>query len=367
MKRLVILGAAFLLLSARALASGMSGHMLMTDLAIAEVADPELRSFLVTHHDALLCGCIYPDSGFTLRYTPQFHGKWDYGEDTHLPTFIEAYLAHVRASCPGAPEQCGDLAAHFLGAGAHVMEDELYDEILIPRAIKIDFDDEPFKYDHDVAIDVLVIKDHKLWAAVPKWFTPASDLVEVYSGLGLSVKTRDIILGNRLLKLAVVAERGLLTPKYYQKKTGAPWFAENYDAAPGGMEFNGRMVARFWETLWQRLKGGESAGPLLAVYPEDGAEMMTDEEIHAVFSKGVEDPDFTPESFFLRDQDQHPVAGCVRTGRTPFGSSALVATFKPASPLIPGASYTATLTTAIHDLEGAPLPADFTWRFIAVK
>jgi len=367
MKRIILVLLAALALTAKAQAAGMSAHMLMTDRALEEVRDPDLKSLLLTHHDALLSGSAYPDSGFALRYTAQHHGRWDYGEDSHLPTFIEAYLAHVRAVCPARGE-CADLTAHFLGASAHIMEDQLFDEIFLPRAEKMDFNGQPHHYDFDVSIEMLVIVDQKLWAAIPQWFAPSSDLIDVYSRLRLDVSRKEIMTGNRLLKLAMEGERMIAPWEYLRKKKGAPWFATHYDSAPGGFQFNAEIVARFWEVLWQRLNNSDAGDPLLSVYPKDGAtEVAADEEFHAIFSKGVEDPTITNATFFARDQEQRPVAGTVRTARSRFGTSALVATFKPAAPLQPGATYTVFLTPGIQDLSGAPLPREYAWRLTTAQ
>jgi hypothetical protein len=54
-------------------------------------------------------------------------------------------------------------------------------------------------------------------------------------------------------------------------------------------------------------------------------------------------------------------------GAVTFDGSTNVATFTPGSELAILATYTATLSTAITDLSGNPLAADYSWSFITAE
>ena len=65
----------------------------------------------------------------------------------------------------------------------------------------------------------------------------------------------------------------------------------------------------------------------------------------------------THTTFYL-SQGQNPVSGTIS-----YIDTSHLAVFSPAQPLLPGAAYTATLTPAILDIWGQPLPKTVQWSF----
>ena len=78
--------------------------------------------------------------------------------------------------------------------------------------------------------------------------------------------------------------------------------------------------------------------------------------VTATFSEPVNPATVTTASFLLRDAAGNPVSGSV----TVSDSTAL---FTPAGALAYATVYTATLTTAVHDLPGNALAGDYQWEF----
>jgi len=78
------------------------------------------------------------------------------------------------------------------------------------------------------------------------------------------------------------------------------------------------------------------------------------------FSEAIDPATINPQTFTLVKKGTTPVA--VAGVVTYVGTTAL---FKPASDLSAGASYTATITTAVKDLAGNALAANYTWDFTA--
>jgi hypothetical protein len=81
--------------------------------------------------------------------------------------------------------------------------------------------------------------------------------------------------------------------------------------------------------------------------------------ISATFNENLNPATVTTNTFTLADAN-----GSV-TGLVSYSGGARTATFTPDSSLTPLTIYTATLTTAIQDLAGNPLAADYVWTFTA--
>jgi len=79
------------------------------------------------------------------------------------------------------------------------------------------------------------------------------------------------------------------------------------------------------------------------------------QKIAATFSKTMDASTFTAAAFTLK-QGTTAVAGFV-------SYSGITATFAPAANLSPNTVYTATITTAVKDLAGNALAADYVWNF----
>ncbi len=77
--------------------------------------------------------------------------------------------------------------------------------------------------------------------------------------------------------------------------------------------------------------------------------------VSATFSKPIDPLTITSTSFTVT-QGAASVAGTRSTAGT-------LARFTSAAPLVPSTSYTATLTTAVTDLQGNPLASSVTWMF----
>ena len=79
--------------------------------------------------------------------------------------------------------------------------------------------------------------------------------------------------------------------------------------------------------------------------------------ISATFEQGIDPATLNPDSFYV-SQGSNRVAGTIESL-----DSDRMAVFRPATPLRPNTTYTATLTTAVRDLTGASLAEAKVWRF----
>ena len=79
--------------------------------------------------------------------------------------------------------------------------------------------------------------------------------------------------------------------------------------------------------------------------------------VTATFSRIMKASTITGTSLLLKDSIGAPVAGVVSFDDT------TTATFTPSASLLPGATYTATVTTAVWDADDLPMLADRVWSF----
>lgn len=97
---------------------------------------------------------------------------------------------------------------------------------------------------------------------------------------------------------------------------------------------------------------------VVSTSPETGATgASTGTAVRATFSETMKASSFTTATFMLT-RGATPVAGVVS-----YDALTMTATFTPSSALALGATYTATITTAVQDDEGVSLPSPVSWNF----
>ena len=79
----------------RVFAAGMTTHEFITEIALKNLADPELKHLLESHRNLVLTACNFPDTGTSMDYLIGHKGKPNYGGLTHWPPFAESYLAYI--------------------------------------------------------------------------------------------------------------------------------------------------------------------------------------------------------------------------------------------------------------------------------
>lgn len=80
----------------------------------------------------------------------------------------------------------------------------------------------------------------------------------------------------------------------------------------------------------------------------------------ATFNMALDPATVTPQTVLVRD-----ASSTALSGRVTYDATAQTVTFQPTAQLVPGATYTATLTTGIRSTTGAPLAANVVWSFTA--
>jgi hypothetical protein len=103
--------------------------------------------------------------------------------------------------------------------------------------------------------------------------------------------------------------------------------------------------------------GGANPLAVTSTAPLGGATgVSTTTAVSATFNNNPDTTTISASTFTLTDPSSVAVAGTYAvTGNT--------ATLSPSSPLAPSTTYTATLTTAVKDVNGTALAANYTWSF----
>lgn len=344
--------------------SGGTIHMYVADEAMDKyITIPELKNLLQKQRDAVRAGSWYPDGGYFLdRF--KSNDPTHFGEIAHWAEFLEYYLHHIRDNYHSQDEEYDSVVAHFLGAASHSMEDQLVDNSFFNLTLEADGYHQQLG---DVGYDVFAITDHKRWYTLPHWFTPTSDLVEVYDKMDVDTDrmAESIKKASALLRLSIHSERAMaLSLPYYQKKLR--WGRRLFYSAPTGLAARARIIARYWEALWRRLHHEESRF-FIGSFPAGGHVAMTGKRqslgsrIHAIFSRGIDRTSLTANTIYL--QDQNGVTIPTRIHSTSGNFFGHLVYLRPLKNLASGDSYTVTLKADIRDFVGNKLGRDHRFSF----
>lgn len=209
-------------------------------------------------------------------------------------------------------DSCGYLVAFLMGVAAHGMSDETWDALFEPQVYQREeqqhsspaylLDSIPPGADPTVgallrqllgdeafdalaagfevingveySMDVILIRDHKLWAEIPVLvFPPPGDIVEAFARSGHDfdeLAVQRAALGSRLL---VTAERAGSAVDYVRVRDQMPYATSQYMTGSGGVHFSAEVIAGYYEQIWSRVTQGpgNAMPPFVAgVHPRPG-------------------------------------------------------------------------------------------------
>ncbi len=366
MKKMALL-MILLALGGRVFAAGMATHMVITEIALDKISDPELKALLQANRDAALTGSIFPDTGNGYAYSPFAREDQNYSEFTHLPEFTEAYLAELKADCRAPFADCPQLLAHFMGTQAHNMEDGIYHTLFNDERERMDA--RAMETNLDESGDFILINWYDRCRNLPKYYVPADKLEKVFQKLGKDYKKKTIVTGNQVHKDALVGECLLAPFEKASLEKKIPWEIKNIYSAPGGIDYTAGIVADYWEALWLRLNGKDDRLALInAAYPASGAEgIPLETRIYLMFNQPVLTGTLNSSSIILTGPDQKPVQGTVRNQNKNRSELTIFSEFIPGASLKPGAAYTVVLTPGIIGINGKSLLQNYSWKFSTLK
>lgn len=356
---IVVMAGAYALPAA---ACGGTLHMYISETAFKYVRTPQLIEFLERNRNTVLWSSWYPDSGYT--------GGNTYGEYSHWHGFLDGYADYIKNDIGPDHKDYEMLVANFMGASSHSMEDQVFDHLFL---IKTDEVDGTGQAELDRGLDMVCMYECKRYdfnlsddvMAHPDKYTPIRHLGRIYEKLGTDFPniTKQIFKGQRMLALAIHGEKLISGVERFDVMKISPWGTANYMTAPGGIEHEAKIVAAYWDSLWEKLHGGPGDF-IIATFPENGGSTLSvdhttvDSNISIFMDRVYARETITPETFIVEAADGSRVPGSFNWN---YGSDTF--RFIPAADLAPGAQYTVTLTTGIKDTYGNLLPENYTFAF----
>lgn len=282
-------------------ATGMQGHMYVSEVALSHLPQGDLKALLQARRDAWLNGSFFPDSGYAANDP--------YGEMAHWEQFVEAYLQWIRASYepPFTTGPAADHVAVLMGVASHSMVDQVFDSLFMAKVDEMDGDTD----DLDTGIDTWIVVDLDR-KENPEVVIDAQAMSEVFSaGLAYEVSPATILGGMDTAKMAIGGVITVLASGHQKFRDVNPWGSKHYlsEDVPGAYPHCAEVTARYWQSLWRRLQGDESFGDaLVGVTPGHGARNVAvahdsvDGRVTLFFGYGLDRDSVTDTSIVVQDE-----------------------------------------------------------------
>lgn len=353
-----------LLASSSAFANGLTTHVWISLEARRHLPEGPLRDLVMREDlaDALVSGTIFPDGGYAIGD--------GYGELAHWEPFQLGYLEWIAAryAPPWSAEAEGHIA-FLLGLASHGMADQVFDSLYLTRAQRYDAESDWRRHSVDEATDV-VFASHVGAQPVPRRWLPVDQLQAVLEeGAGHRVDEMTMVRGHSLASFAV-AIVGMLgeDPEAVRAyRAQFPWATTHLldPSIPGSPPNEARVVARYWEHLWERLHARAGAEPpVLATVPEDGSLGHTrtatsvEARITVVFARRFLRREVSAEHFRLESSAGRRVPLAIDLF---YGNDSHVVHLIPEEDLEPETDYTVTVRPELTFADGGGLGAPFTF------
>lgn len=359
---------ALLALPRPASACGQSTHVWVALHALEHLPPGELRDLLTAevHRLHLVNGAMFPDGG----YSPIVRDG--YGETAHWEPFQTELLEFIRAERPWPLEGAGAEEAVFLfGLAAHGMADQVYDGVFLTRSQVYDAEGWA-QYSVDTSSDVVLVSREGPIEVLDRW-APWDTLVALFAEIGQPVEAETMQRGQSSLQVAlqavaISASKPELLADY---EAQFPWAHTNLlnPQVPGSPACIGKVVAGYWETMWERLQGrfDLDGRPVVHTFPEAGssghplAAADIEARVSLVFSRAIDDATL-PERVTVADTTGADVP--VEYGLY-YGDNSNVLNLWPKQDWQDGETYTVTVHPGITSFDGLVLGAPWSFSFTA--
>jgi hypothetical protein len=264
------------------------------------VRDPAVR-------EALLNGSIFPDGGYAISHP--------YGETAHWEPFQRAMLRHLRDRHPQLESDplARPKLAFLLGMFSHGMADQVYDALFMDSAHQIDAAtwSDGLLESFDTATDIFWVLQAGA-SPLPAPWLPLDDILAVFEARGEPVPAETVQTAQQILTQVVLAfpknkaadpkTLPIIQPLY-------PWAWDHLTDPhePGNPLCEARVVAAYWQQIWEELHGAPPRLRVLATIPSEGgvhpAAQAKDprSKVAVVMSRGLDQGKLPADALVVRD------------------------------------------------------------------
>lgn len=400
--------ASSMMMTAPAQAAGLSTHMLMVDIAIRYVEDPQLKALLETHRDIVRSGAYFPDTGYIQSD--------QYGEYTHWAPSVRRYIEYVTLAdgADGKPgkgcdvptmdinSECAQVVAHLLGMAAHGLGDELWDSMFETQMAARGEDFAPpgpaaqaalsqipgvstvagLSGGREYNMDIAAIAEFGNHSQQPHTPPPYEDVGKVLQRAiaksnepgfdhqkDFSITATDpnnMVTGYNALTSLGDTERSVAAGEADRVKQDMPWGYQYFYTESGGIVDTAQAMAKHWTHLWQRLHGQDPKARVIYNHPANGE---TNIPVDAFDHKSRIEFALDRQVFTdMVDLEQHACLFDENGVKVPatygFRTHGHYYTIFPDNPLQPGKRYTVVLTDGVKDYRGENIAEPYTWWFV---
>lgn len=347
----------------RALANGQASHVWISQRALTDMPEGELREFVSDPllRQMLLNGSMYPDGGYGPVDHPNAH---EAAETAHWEPYQDAYRAWIMEtySRPWSPE-AREHIAFYLGMSAHGMGDQVFDSMFMQRSVAYDATD---LADFDQFMDYILVSLAGE-AEIPEDWVPAPELLVLYEQAGLAYTAQAILDGQAVLRaaLSLINVAASVPANIETAQMTYPWASEHLldVQAEGSPPVEAAVVQRYWQSNWDLLHGRDLRRPVLFSFPYDGtANHPTDATsveswISIVFSRGLDAGALGNDAFMIEAEGGDTVPFNLDLY---YGNESHVVHLKPAEDLAVDTVYTVVVEPGIATVHGETLDG---WAF----
>ena len=300
---------AALALATPAVANGNHAHESISLRAIDHLPTGPLRALLADPllREALMNGTIFPDGGYVIG-----HG---YGETAHWEPYQRALLHHLRKTHPQLENDAvaRPKLAFLLGMFSHGMADQVYDALFMDTAKVLDkagWSDELLS-SFDTATDVFLVAQAGP-SPIPLPWLPMQDILAVFAQRGEPVPEDTLSDAQATLTQAV-----LVFPKLKAQSAAGfddlrqryPWAWQHLldPAEPGNPLCEARIVALYWQQVWDELHGAAPLVRVLATVPSEGGVHgwhqvgQPQSKLAVVLSRGIDQAKLATDALVVRN------------------------------------------------------------------
>ncbi|MDP6931495.1 MAG: hypothetical protein QGG40_01205 [Myxococcota bacterium] len=351
-----------LLLSGTALANGQTTHLWITETARTHLPAGELADLLTGQSDVLRVGTMFPDGGYAIGH--------DYGEVAHWEPFQGLLRDWILDNFDDpAGTDAAPYVAFYLGLASHGMADQVFDSMYMERSRV--YDAEYGWSQEEGSLDTsqdIVFAALTQGQPVPERWLP-DILPTLFEEAGIEVDAQTIEDGQSWLEFAVDSVTALSgSDDMVEDQADAfPWGCSHLldEAVPGAPPMEARIVARYWQALWDELLGEPVDLEVIGQFPDEGTTGHTatvgdvEARLSVVFNRGLYSDVVTSEVLGVESGGESVEVDLDLFYR----DHSHVVNIAPTGGWVPDATHTLRITPDLHATDDRQLADDFTLTF----